>query len=150
MRKVLFTILLGVLVFAACKKDSMYTAQQLNVSNRLRGNYHAYVDDRKMIFSVVSFTAHYLKPRAMNDEKDKLLFYAHGECYFSDYQYPIPDKGYIPCYFSYSNKADTMSFYYKGGTSDKLFMRSYKLYLQSADIFTLTDRNRILTFEKVK
>jgi len=142
--------LLGLFVFAACdKKKDNYTAEQSNALDLLRGNYHAYVN-REMIFSVVSFTVHYQVPKAVNDKDDKLLFNAHGECYFSDYQYPIPDKGYITCYFTYSKKADTMSFYYKGGTFDKLFMRTYGLSIQSGDVFTLTDGGRILTFEKVK
>jgi len=103
-----------------------------------------------MIYAVISFTAHYQKPRAMTDNKDKLLFYAHGECYFSDDQYYIPEKGRISCYFSLSKKADSMSFYYRGEPNHKDFLRSYKLYIENEDIFRLDDNGRVLSFNKVK
>jgi len=149
MKKIGLGIMASLLVFIACEKRKEYTPEQANAVRQLSGNYHAYID-HKMIFAVVSFTAHYSKPVAITNEDGKVLFNAHGQCYFSDYQYPIPEEGYITCYFAYSEKADAMSFYYKGGANNKLFLRSYNLNIQSEDIFTLTDGNRVLTFEKVK
>jgi hypothetical protein len=149
MRRVLLGIITGLFIFTACEKEDKYTPEQLSALEHLKGNYHAYID-YKEIFAVVSFTAHYSKPRPMNDEKGNPSFYTHGECYFSDYQYPISEVGYLTCYFAYSKKADAMSFYYKGETNDNTFLRLYSLYIQSEDIFMLTDNGRILTFEKVK
>ena len=149
MRRVLLGVVTGLVFFTACVKEEKHTDEQLSALERLKGNYHACID-QKMIFAVVSFTAHYSKPRAINDEKEKLLFYAHGECYFSDYQYFIPEKGYLTCYFAYSKKADAMSFYYKGGENDKILLRTYGLHIDNQDVFTLKDGNRILIFEKVK
>jgi len=149
MKRVLFLVLTSLVFFTACKKVEKYTDEQLRALNLLKDNYHAYIE-REMIFSVVSFTAYYSTPKAINNENGKLLFYAHGDCYFSDYQYSIPEEGYLICYFSYSKKADAMTFYYKGGTYDKKLLRSYDLYIESQNGFTLKDRGRILTFEKVK
>jgi hypothetical protein len=139
----------GLVVFTSCIKELKYTQEQTDALDRLNGIYHANVDN-KMIYAVISFTAHYSKPYAAKDDKEKFLFAAHGECYFSDYQYYIPDKGTITCYFAFSKKADNMFFYYKGGSNHKDFLRSYKLYIESEDIFRLDDNGRVLSFEKVK
>ena len=148
MKKVLLGIIVSLFIFAACKKDKVYSKKQSNAIDCLKGNYHACID-KKMIFSVISFTANYQRPQDIK-EGDKFLFDAHGECYFSDYQYYIPPKGYIPCYYAYSESADFMYFYYKSGEKDKTFMRAYSLHIQNEDVFTLTDASKTLTFEKVK
>lgn len=151
MKRVLFLIVAEVFIFSACEDgDKRYSNEQLNALNKLKGNYHAYFE-REMILSVVSFTAHYSIPHAMYDDNEKtVLFYTHGECYFSDSQYFIPEKGYITCYYAYSKNADTVRFYQKGGADDKILLQKYNLYIQNEDAFTLNDNGRILTFEKVK
>ena len=146
MKKVLYTIVASLFVFNSCEKNLKYTNEQKNALETLKGNYHAYVD-REMIFSVVSFTANYLTPHEVSDE-NKLLFYAHGECYFSDYQYPIPDQGYITCYYFYSEKADSIAFYYKDGINMKKLLRTYTLNILNCDTFMLIDNGRVLTFER--
>ena len=150
MRKVLFIILASLFVFGACKdKNKKYSSEQEDALKKLKGNYHAYFE-REMILAVISFTAHYYSPQEVLDDKKNVLFDAHGQCYFTDSYYPIPEKGYIPCYYAYSEKADFMYFYYKSGEKDKTFMRAYILHIQNEDVFTLTDANKTLTFEKVK
>jgi len=149
MKKVLFIVVAVVFLLSACEpKKEGYTSEQNNALKKLKGNYHAYVNN-EMIYAVISFTANYITPHAISDEKT-FLFDAHGECYFSDYKYPIPDKGYITCYYVYSKDATTMSFYYMSGDNDKNFLRYYNLHIQSDDEFTLMDERRILKFEKVK
>ncbi len=149
MRKALFIILLSLFIFTGCKdKDKKYTDAQTKALSELYGNYQAYLDHEK-ITAVISFTAHYQKPRAMYDGKT-LLFYAHGECSFADDKYPIPDVGYILCYYSLSDDADIMYFYYKGGVNNKDQLREYQLYIKSNTVFHLTDGERLLVFEKVK
>jgi hypothetical protein len=148
MKKVLFIGLMSLFVFTACKdKGPRYSPEQSNVRNNLKGNYHAYINNHEMIYAVISFTAHYINPRVLDEDAKTFL---HGECYYSDYKYPIPAEGYITCYYALSEKADIMYFYYRGETNDKVFLRSYNLYVQNEDVFTLTDNGRALTFEKVK
>ena len=145
MRRILFIVLASLFIFTACETEPKLSSEQQKAQDNLNGNYHAYIN-QEMILAVVSFTAHYLKPRALDDNKT----FIHGECYYSDSQYPIPEKGYIICYYALSEKADMLSFYYRGGANDKTFLRSYNLYVQDENVFTLTDNGRVLTFEKVK
>jgi hypothetical protein len=149
MKRIIFVFISGLFIFTACEKVKIYTKEQLDALDKLSGNYHANIDN-KMIYAVISFTAHYSKPTAVNNDKNKFLYDVHGECYFSDYQYYILDKGTITCYFSFSKKADSMSFYYKGGNNHKDFLRTYKLRIENEDVFHLDDNGRVLTFEKVK
>ena len=150
MKRIVFIFIADLVVFASCiEKELKYTQEQTDALDKLNGIYHAYVDN-KMIYAVISFTAHYSKPYAVKDDKEKFLFATHGECYFSDYQYYIPEKGYLICYFSLSKKADSMSFYHKGEPNHKEFLRSYKLYIENEDVFHLDDNGRVLSFEKVK
>ena len=150
MRKVFFIILTSLFVLVACNKNNTFTSEQENALNKLNGNYHAY-HNRERIVAVISFTANYLSPHEMKDAKNT-SFEAHGECYFTDSYYPIPEKGYIPCYYSYSKKATTMSFYYKnqGEPNNKQLLRSYNLSILNEDVFMLRNGGIILTFEKVK
>jgi hypothetical protein len=147
MKKTVFIILTVLFIFGSCK-DKRYSDEQIKAFFTLTGNYQSYVNE-DMIFSVISFMSHYVKPRAIKNGK-KVLFYAHGECFFSDYQYYIPDEGYITCYYTLSWEADAISFYYKGGENNHKLMRKYNLYVKNADTFILTDNGRQLLFEKVK
>ena len=148
MKKVSFFILAILFLLSACDKTERYSDEQINALNKLKGNYHAYVGD-DMIFAVVSFMARYEMPLPLS-EKRKNKTYGHGECFFSDYKYHIPEKGYIPCYYSVSKNADILSFYYKGGENNKSLFVEYTLHIESEDVFTLNDNDRMLRFEKVK
>ena len=148
MKRILFIITIVLLVFSACEKKKQYSNEQKNALNKLDGNYHAY-KGKEMIYAVISFTSSYRMPIPVYEGK-KVLFYKHGECFFSDYSYYIPEKGYITCYYSLSENADVISFYYKDGENDKRLLREYGLHIENNDVFTLNDNGRILKFEKVK
>jgi hypothetical protein len=138
-------------MFTSCE-DKKYSDEQLKAFSTLTGNYHSYAhddSDNEMIFAVISFMYHYSKPRPIKSGK-KVLFYAHGECFFSDYQYHIPDKGYITCYYSLSKDINSISFYYKGGGNNNQLLRKYSLLIKNDDMFILKDNERQLVFEKVK
>jgi hypothetical protein len=138
---------MSLFVFTACK-DKRYSNAQREALSNLNGNYHAYVD-QEMIYAVLSFIGNYSKPKPIYDGK-KVLFYAHGECFFSDYQYYIPDEGYIECHYILSKEANEISFYYKGGASNRKLLRKYSLLIKDNSTFTLMDNGRLLVFEKVK
>ncbi|MDR1459655.1 MAG: hypothetical protein LBI60_05525 [Bacteroidales bacterium] len=146
-KKTIFILALMMLVFTSCK-DKKYSNDQKKIFSTLTGNFHAYVDG-EMIFSVISFTVRYSKPRPINKGK-KVLFYVHGDCFFSDWKYNIPDKGYIECYYTLSREADAITFYYKTGANDKQLLRKYDLTIRDNNTFALTDNGRMLVFERVK
>jgi len=148
MKKALFIIVAVLLVFSACDEDREYSDEQRNTLDKLNGNYHAYVDN-EVILAVISFMARHEMPLPIYDG-NKILFYGHGECFFSDSEYFIPEKGYIPCYYSISKNIDIIYFYYKGGENSKSLLREYGLYIENDDVFTLKDNGRLLRFEKVK
>ncbi|MDR2409433.1 MAG: hypothetical protein LBE13_15135 [Bacteroidales bacterium] len=148
-RRTAFILLTVLFMFTSCK-DKKYSNAQLKAFSTFNGNYHSYVDrDGEMIFAVISFLYHYSKPRQVKSG-NKVLFYAHGECFFSDYQYYIPDEGYITCYYSLSYEANSISFYYKGGGNNNQLLRKYGLLIENDDTFILMDNDRRLVFEKVK
>jgi hypothetical protein len=139
----------GLFIFTSCE-DKRYSNEQRKAFSTLKGNYHSYDAEQKKIFSVLSFIVSYAKPRKIADGK-KVLFYAHGECFFSDSQYSIPDKGYIECYYRLSKEANAISFYYKGGANNKKLLRKYALLIEGREAFVLKEDNgRTLVFEKVK
>ncbi|MDR0602824.1 MAG: hypothetical protein LBG80_00800 [Bacteroidales bacterium] len=149
MKRTVCIILMGLFMFTSCK-DKKYSDAQLKIFSTLNGNYQSYIDrDGEMIFAVISFLYHYSQPRPVKNGK-KVLFYAHGECFFSDYQYYIPDEGYITCYYSISREADAISFYYKGGKNNNKLLRKYSLLIKNDEMFILGDNERQLVFEKVK
>lgn len=148
MKKYLLIIIAGLFLLSACDKIKVYTEEQKNAREKITGNYHAYLN-HEIILAVISFSAHYIAPHEMLDGKT-VLFDAHGECFFSDAQYPIPDEGYITCYYAYSKYADTMYLYNKGGINDKKLLRAYNLCVKDTNTFILIDNSRVLTFEKVK
>jgi len=151
MKKALCIIVAGIFIFTACE-DLLrsYSSEQRNVINTLEGSFHAYMNNEKII-AVMSFLPRtsYITPSSMTD-RDGVEFLAHGECFFSDCNYPIPDEGYIPCYYSLSEDANTITLYNKGGVDNKRRLRDYKLHVSSDTVFTLNDNGRLLKFEKVK
>jgi hypothetical protein len=147
MKKTLFILTIILLVFTSCK-DKKYSNAQRKVFSTFNGNFHSYID-KEMIYAVISFVGHYSKPRPISEGK-KVLFYAHGDCFFSDYQYAIPDKGYIECYYTLSKEADAITFYYKGGTNSKQSLRTYNLVVKDDNTFSLMDNGRALIFERVR
>jgi len=106
--------------------------------------------NHEKILAVISFTANYAMPLPLNDDKKKLLFNAHGECFFADSGYPLPEKGSTSCYYVLSERADALSFYYRGGNNDKQFLRQYKLTIQDGNVFYLENSGKLLTFEKME
>ena len=149
MNRTLFIIIvLLFIVFPACKKTKWYTTEQKNAFKTLDGNYHSYVGNEK-ISGLMSFMAHYAMPLAVKEGK-KISYYLHGECLFWDYNYSIPDVGYIQCYYSLSDNADVLFLYYNGGENDKKLLREYNLYIESKNVFSLVNNGKTLRFEKLK
>ena len=148
MKRTLFIIAVGLFIFSACEKIEKYSNEQRDALNKLSGSYHAYVG-KEMISAVISFTSRYEMPLPVSEGKN-VVYYLHGECLFWDYNYYIPDKGYIPCYYSISEKADELSLYYKGGDDNRRLLRTYGLRIETTDVFTLNDNGRIIRFQKIK
>jgi hypothetical protein len=147
LKKTFFILTIILLIFTSCK-DKRYSNEQRKVFSTFNGNFQSYID-REMIFAVISFVGHYSKPKAISEGK-KVLFYAHGDCFFSDAQYAIPDKGYIECYYTLSKEADAVTFYYKGGANNKQSLRTYSLVIKNNNTFSLMENGRVLVFERVR
>ncbi|MDR1879293.1 MAG: hypothetical protein LBQ64_07005 [Bacteroidales bacterium] len=146
-KRIIYLILLAC-VCIGCKKENYYTPQQLGVQLVLTGNYHAY--DKNAIVGVISFKSHYSRPVTVSDNDNKKpLYEVHGECTFSDYGSFSPDEGYIACYYALSKEANSILFYYKGGTNSKKLLKEYTFAVQNMTSFQLTSGGRTMLFEKV-
>ena len=139
---------MAIFFLAGCKEEPAFTQKQISAFYVLSGNFQAYEQDMQ-IAAVLSFGTRYNTPKNIADGKNT-LFFAHGECSFADSKYKISEKGYIPCYYTLSESADEISFYYKGGVDNNKFIRTYLLSIEDNSHIRLEESGRRLSFERIE
>ena len=148
MNKTIIILFAAIFFLVGCTKEPSFTQKQISAFYVLTGNFQAYEQDEQ-IAAVLAFGTRYSSPKNIADGK-KILFTAHGECSFADSKYSIPDNGYISCYYSLSESANEISFYYKGGMNNNKFIRTYLLSIENVSHIRLEEGGRGLSFERIE